>query len=429
MRSRLRVSPATDVGRVRKDNEDAFLVDEELKLFVVADGMGGHAAGEVASRMAVDTVRRVLREGRQTLVDFETGTEGVTRTDVIRMLETSVQEACAAVHQEGVRDESKRGMGTTLDALLMVGTRGFIAHVGDSRAYLYRQGSVHQLTEDHSLINELLRRGRLTREQVERVQYKNAVTRAVGIYESVEVDVIDFDVLAGDRFLLCSDGLHGYLEDNEIPGIFENTPPDSLAQTLIALANDRGGKDNITAVVVHIPDSETGVDRLASEVNLKLEVLHRMALFRHLTYKELVRLLNYTEMRQCERGELICEEGADGDDLYVVLKGNVTVHTGTTVLAELSAGEYFGELALVDRSARSASVTAGASCQLLSIKRKHFFEIMRRDHDVAIKLLWSFLNVTTGRMRGLSRELGQVRERTFMDDETTRFRIDPPGAR
>lgn len=145
----LRFWPVTDVGRVRDANEDSFLVDKKLNLYVVADGMGGHAAGEVASSMAVRTFRDAVARARDMLDDFERGTGNVSRKDVLRLLEGAVQEACSAIHAEAQRDETKRGMGTTLTALLVIGSRGFIAHVGDSRCYLVRQGSVHQLSEDH----------------------------------------------------------------------------------------------------------------------------------------------------------------------------------------------------------------------------------------------------------------------------------------
>jgi serine/threonine protein phosphatase PrpC len=403
---------------VRDHNEDAFLVDKKLNLFVVADGMGGHAAGEVASNLAVRTLRDALAKEREALNEFEKGHGGVSRTDILRLLESSVQLACSAVYAEAQKDETKRGMGTTVDALLVIGNRGFIAHVGDSRVYLYRQGSVHQLTEDHSLINELLKRGRLTREQIDKVQYKNAVTRAVGVYESVEVDVIDFDVLAGDRFLLCSDGLATYLEDNEIPGLFEETAEESLTERLIDLANDRGGKDNITAVVVRVPDAEAGVDKLAREVNLKLETLHRMPLFRHLTYQELVRVLNITEVRTFAEEARIVEQGEDGDELFIVLTGRVRVHTGESPMARLGQGEHFGELALIDKAPRNASVTAEEESKLLVIKRRDFFAIVRKDHDVAVKLLWAFLGVLTERLRTTSRELGDLLDRVHVSDGT-----------
>jgi len=412
----IRFWPATDVGRVRDANEDSFLVDKKLNLYIVADGMGGHAAGEVASSMASRVVRDAIAAERDALVEFEQGHGGTTRKDILRLLEASVQSACSQVHAAGQADESKRGMGTTLDGLLVIGNRGFIAHVGDSRIYLYRQGSVHQLTEDHSLINELLKRGKLSREQIDKLQYKNAVTRAVGVYESVEVDVFDFDVLPGDRFLLCSDGLSGYLEESELQSLFEEIPEADLTQHLIDLANERGGKDNITAVVVRVPDDEAGLDKLTREVHLKLEILHQMPLFRFLTYQELVRVLNITDVRNYDAGDNVVEEGDEGDQLFVVLTGRVKVHSGGTMIVDLGPGQHFGEMALVDKATRSASVTALDDAKLLHIKRRDFFDMVRKDHDVAVKLLWSFLGVLAKRLRNTSRELGEAREALAAED-------------
>jgi CRP-like cAMP-binding protein len=301
-------------------------------------------------------------------------------------------------------------MGTTFVALLLIGSRGFIAHVGDSRIYLYRQGSVHQLTEDHSLINELLRRGRLSREQIDQLQYKNAVTRAVGVYESVEVDTLDFDVLRGDRFLLCTDGLHGYFEQAELAKLFGETPEAELSQKLVDLSNERGGKDNITSIVVKVPEAESGVDRFAREVNLKLETLHQMSLFRYLSYQELVRVMNITQVRSFTPGSFIVREGDEGDELFIVLRGKVRVESAKAPIAELGPGQHFGEMALVDKAPRSADILAVEESALLSIRRREFFDIIRKDHDIAVKLLWSFLGVLTERLRNTSRELGEARE-------------------
>lgn len=402
--------PVTDVGRVRDHNEDSFLVDKKLQLFVVCDGMGGHAAGEVASNVAARTVREVVLGQREALLEFERGSGSTTRTDILRLMESAVQQACSAVFGEGQADESKRGMGTTLDALLLIGTRGFIAHVGDSRIYLYRQGSVHQLTEDHSLINELLRRGRLSRDQIEALQYKNAVTRAVGVYESVEVDTLDFDVLMGDRFLLCTDGLHSYFEQAELAKLFAETPEGDVSQKLVDLANERGGKDNITSIVVKVPEPESGMDRLAREVNLKLETLHQMPLFRFLTYQELVRVMNITQVKSFGPGTFVVREGDDGDELFIVLTGTVRVESARAPIAELGPGQHFGEMALVDKAPRSADVSALEESSLLAIRRREFFDIIRKDHGIAVKLLWSFLGVLTERLRNTSRELGEARE-------------------
>src|SRR5271165_4687922 len=214
----LRFYAATDVGKVRDHNEDNFLVDKKLSLFVVADGMGGHAAGEVASAIAVRTVHEEIRREKELLDDYVAGATGasrVTTKDVVALLEHAVQRACSKIHEEALADPNKRGMGTTLSALLVAGDQGFIAHVGDSRIYLARGDHVQQVTEDHTVFNELIKRGKLTREQIEKVQQKNAITRAVGVYERVEVDTLVIELISGDTMVIATDRLHGYLEAPE----------------------------------------------------------------------------------------------------------------------------------------------------------------------------------------------------------------------
>src|SRR5690349_4905610 len=194
---------ATDVGKERDHNEDNFLIDKKLNLFVVADGMGGHAAGEVASNLAVHEVRDAVQANADIVERFDQGDSTVQRHELLAVLEHAVQSACASVYRRAQADAEKRGMGTTCSVLLMAGNRAFIAHVGDTRIYLSRQAGIHQLTEDHSLVNELVKRGKFKREEVDSTpyaKYKNAVTRAVGVYESVEVDTFDLDVLPGDAF-------------------------------------------------------------------------------------------------------------------------------------------------------------------------------------------------------------------------------------
>ncbi|MDD9934156.1 MAG: Stp1/IreP family PP2C-type Ser/Thr phosphatase [Myxococcales bacterium] len=406
----IRYWPLTDVGRVRAANEDSFLVDPKLQLYVVADGMGGHAAGEVASSLAVHAFRDTIDGEQESLARFDGVIDGAGRKEVLRLMELGVQNACTAVYEEAQRDPGKRGMGTTLVALMILGSRGFIAHVGDSRIYVVRGDSVHQLTQDHSLINELLKRGRLKPDQIAKLNMKNAVTRAVGVYESVEADTLDFDVLAGDRFLLCSDGLTEYAEDNDIQRVFRELPEDDVAQAFIDHANEAGGKDNITALVVKVPDTAKGLDRLASEVNLKLETLHKMPLFRHLTYQELVRVLNIIDVRDYKPGDVVMAAGVEGAEMFIVLTGGVRVHSGETDLVHLGPGQHVGEMALVDKSPRSASISATEPSKLMVMRRREFFDLVRKDHDVAVKLLWSFLGVLTQRLRDTSRELGDARE-------------------
>src|SRR6478609_11691172 len=230
----IRFYAATDVGRVRDHNEDNFLVDKKLSLFVVADGMGGHAAGEVASALAVRIIHEELKKEADAIAEAAPLMRGTTQ--ILGYLEQAVQKACARIHEEAKADVSKRGMGTTLSALLIAGSHGYIAHVGDSRIYLLRDGRIQQVTEDHTVYNELVKRGKLTKDQIEKVAQKNAITRAVGVYERVEVDTLFIEVLPGDQFLLASDGLHGYIAHTaELEPFFDEENGQRAADGLIEL--------------------------------------------------------------------------------------------------------------------------------------------------------------------------------------------------
>ena len=241
----------TDLGRKRKSNEDAFFVDDALGLYIVADGMGGHAAGEVASREAVDTLYGMVKRGIGSLRDL---VDPVVEEDVraaCRLLESAVQAATYFVYSIAEIDRDKSGMGTTISALLVLGDYAITAQVGDSRIYRISEGGVEQLTEDHTLIAWQLKQGLITPQEAARSPHRNVITRAVGNREYVQVDTGCLRLAAGIRFLLCSDGLHGYLKDEDIPKVL-GTGGDAAVRRFIDLANQRGGKDNITAVLVEI---------------------------------------------------------------------------------------------------------------------------------------------------------------------------------
>jgi PPM family protein phosphatase len=396
----------TSVGRVRDHNEDAYLVDSSRALFAVADGMGGHAAGEVASKLALESVLEVVSNADDSLARLEQSpTDKQAAREVQRLLEDAVLTACGVVHEAGQTDPARRGMGTTLDVLLVVASQAFVAHVGDSRVYLVRGDKSHQLTQDHNLGNELLKRGKMTAEQVAQVKQRNALIRAIGVNASVEVDTLRLDVLAGDRFLLCSDGLHAYLQKDELVSVLAGDA-EHAAPRLVALANQRGGHDNITALVVSIGDDGSERQQLAK---LKLDTLRAATLFRFLNYQELVKVGSVTDVRQYLADEVIFDEGAEGDALFVVLSGRVRVQKGDTPIVELGPGEHFGEMALIDRAPRSASVRTLEETRLLAMKRRDFLGIVKQDRETGVKLLWQFLGVLSHRLRDTSRELDAAR--------------------
>jgi serine/threonine protein phosphatase PrpC len=412
----LTFAAATDVGRQRNHNEDNFLIDKKLRLFIVADGMGGHAAGEVASSITVHEIRDAVYNNRDLVERFRADTTEVQAVEILQILEHSIQAACSTVYQRAQQEQEKRGMGTTASALLIAGEpgalRGFIAHVGDSRIYLSRAGQCHQLTEDHSLMNELVRRGKLKREEFENSPYqkfKNAVTRAVGVYASVEVDTFDFDILPGDQFLLCTDGVYVYFEQEDLPGLLSEGDVKEAPKKLVEMANEGGGHDNITTVVIRVgEESADEVGERAEELSLKLEVLKGMQMFRYLSYKELVRVMNITDTTSFAVDDEIFREGDAGEAMFVVLAGSVRLAKGDVPVTELGKGQHFGEMSLVDRSVRSLTAVAGADCRLISIRRKDFYAIIKKEPPLAVKLLWSFVQVLASRLRKTTADLSDA---------------------
>jgi PPM family protein phosphatase len=417
---------ATDVGRKREANEDNFLVDKKLSLFIVADGMGGHASGEVASDIAVHEFRNTVDTNRDIIERYAKGDAAVRPQDILTILEQAVQAAGHAIYAKGQAEPDKRGMGTTTSALLIAGDRGFIAHVGDSRIYLVRRGQVVQLTEDHSLVNELIRRGKISKDGIENSPYKaykNAVTRAVGVYENVQGDTIDFEILPGDQFLLCSDGLHAYLDDSKTIDLLAQEDITQAPKRFVDLANTAGGHDNITAVVVRIDRSAlaataTAADDRAEELQRKIDVLKQMPMFRHLTYKEIIRVLNVTEVKEYAPGQPLITEGTTGEEMFILLKGKVKVHKNNAFITHLLPGSHVGEMALVDRGPRSTSVTAEEKSRLLILRRREFYEIVRKEPSLSVKLLWSFTQVLADRLRKTTAELSGARLEANAQDMT-----------
>jgi protein phosphatase len=250
---RVRSAARTDVGRRRPHNEDSFVADDRLGLYVVADGVGGQAKGEVASAQSVELVHSWIRRWRTALAAHADRPIPEAAAMVRRLLDAAVQSACYMVFGMGLVDPSHRGMSTTVSALLLSGPTAFIAHVGDSRIYLKRDGRVEQLTRDHTLFNWQLERGLVSADDAAAGRSKNVITRAVGRLEYVETDLFEHPVEPGDRFMLCSDGLHGYLQPEELRKLLAGEP-EAVVSRLVDVANERGGRDNITAIVCDVAE-------------------------------------------------------------------------------------------------------------------------------------------------------------------------------
>jgi serine/threonine protein phosphatase PrpC len=235
---RIRVGATTDVGQVREGNEDALLVSDPL--YAVADGMGGHRGGEVASNLALQTVQRLFSEREGTLIE-------------------QVEQANRAVFERSQSDRDVSGMGTTLTAALIEGGAVRLAHVGDSRAYLFRSGTLQLLTEDHTLVHRMVVEGEISESEAESHPHRSILTRALGVDGSIQVDETNLHVQDGDRLLLCTDGLTGMISDDQIVSVLrEVADPQEAVDRLVRAANRAGGIDNITALIIDFVEDGSG---------------------------------------------------------------------------------------------------------------------------------------------------------------------------
>ena len=240
----------SDVGCRREVNEDSYLILPKNHLWIVADGMGGHAGGQYASTLTVESIARSILKR---LAEAEAAArESQTPFQMTELIDVTIRETCAAVYDRAIVMPELRGMGSTVTAMLAYGEMAWIGHVGDSRAYLIRDGQIHQITEDHSLVQEQVAAGLITAEQAKHSMIRNIITRSIGFERDVRVDTAAIPMKRGDQFILCSDGLTGHVEDHEILEIVSETPRANAPARLIELANQRGGEDNSTVVLAAV---------------------------------------------------------------------------------------------------------------------------------------------------------------------------------
>lgn len=238
----LKVGSLTDVGRVREINQDSLTADPERGLFIVADGMGGHLAGEKASMSAVETIGGCL-----TCEAMDQAPDG----DLLAVIQDAIQAANRIIVQASLQDASMRGMGTTATVAVTTETSVYLGHIGDSRAYLMSADAIEQVTEDHSVVAQLLRARAITPQEAQRHPYRNVITKCLGMQMEVEADTRLVAWNPGDRLLLCSDGLSGLVADEEMLAVVnEIAEPQAACERLVAMANERGGYDNITVILL-----------------------------------------------------------------------------------------------------------------------------------------------------------------------------------
>ncbi len=345
---------ASDPGLVRENNEDSYHIDDELGLYVVADGMGGHASGEVASKLAVEALTAELTERWSEVEAVLLGKEPPGPLEAL--LEAAIHRANRTVFQRASQQMALSGMGCTTTALLVLGEHAVLGHVGDSRMYLLRAGKVHQLSQDHTMAEELCEAGVIKRADIRGHPYAHVLSRVVGNKPEVQVDLLSFGVLPGDRILLCTDGLSDVIETPEwLAGALGADELEDVPDRLIAHANDHGGKDNSTVVVVAVElEKEAICPPRLHETSELVDILDDIFLFRGLSFAQRIRVLNCCATRTWNKGQTVITRGEELQGMTILLEGGLEVSHPRYSVQEVGPSQCLGEASLLaDQKARA----------------------------------------------------------------------------
>jgi protein phosphatase len=296
-------------------------------------------------------------------------------------------------------------MTTTLAAAVVGGGTAFLVHVGDSRIYLLRDGHLRQLTEDHSLVNEMLRTGGMTPEEAEKSRYRNVITRAVGLYPNVHADTLAVELLDGDRLLVCSDGLSDLVRTHEIVGHLRQSEVQDAVEALVDAALERGGKDNITVIAI---DPEATLD--GDAVTARARVMESLFLFQDLPYQARIRVGRIISDLMVKPNEVVVNQGEIGDTMYVVVQGSFSVRIRDREVATFREGEHFGELTLVDKTPRSASIVANEYGHLLCIERDALRAYCAMEPSIGNRILWKLVATLAHRLRATNKKITGAQE-------------------
>ncbi len=381
---------ASDIGKVRTGNEDACLIDEHHQVFIVADGMGGHAAGEVASHSVVKRVQEAWTSDSMTRHREAYASKGGVdpRRSLLRAARAGVTAAHLDLMNQAMADQSKSGMGTTFTGFLIAGGEAVFAHAGDSRAYLIRDGNAIQLSEDHTVVSQLKSLGTgleghgFDAEGLE--MWKGQLTNALGTTEESRVATFVIPLYTGDRIVLCTDGVYEYTDELEIARVVTQLSPARAVNALIGLALERGGHDNATAVVVKIV--EAGVTRVPKEQREQDDrAIQSSKLFAQLSLPEILRALRITTYREVKAEKPVPGIALGCRVAHLILEGGAVTPEGK----ELGPGDIIYPDALVFDSAwgESQACSTRTVTRMLTIRCDDFFELCEEEKGLGEKLM------------------------------------------
>ncbi len=391
----------THPGLKRLTNEDHYKINEKLRLYIVCDGVGGHDSGHIASEVAVRTIEDFVTSKKQILEIYNAKPSSEGRKKISNLLEQAVQMANTKIYELTENDTLNKKMCTTAVALLATTDYAFIAHVGDTRAYLIRGNKAHQLTEDHNVAMQMKKQGVLNHPN------GNALTRAVGIQNYVQVDLFEMELVNGDQFILCTDGLTDNVPSQEFLKYLDPAHLSETPKKLIDLSNARGGHDNSTAIVLKVETQEMGTQAL--DALKKTQLFGKVPLFRFLAYPEIIKILNLVTIESYPTDTVLFEEGTPGNKMFIIISGRVEVIKSGQTISKRTKGETIGEMALFDNTKRSASIKTKEPATFLVLSRENLFPLLKLESEIAVKILWALTSELTQRLRATSEELTEMK--------------------
>ncbi len=412
---------ASDIGRRRERNEDRYFCDPAKGVFAVADGVGGKPGGAEASKMVVEQLEERAAEVRRFVDERAVPLDDRSRDEIFEFLTGAVQEINRKVYQKKSPSTYPRGIGSTLDMVVLAAQGAFVLHVGDSRVYLLRGEDIYRITRDHTYEEHIRQNPHLLSGDQTPGEYSHVLTRSIGGRPRVRVDRVFVELKPGDQLLLCTDGITNEVDGAEIQRLFGDEPPRrQTAQKLVDLANERGGRDNATAVVVQVDSSaETGDDGIGfsrattrRDTFWRVRFLESVEMFSELNFQELLRVLRFVHTRSVTAGETIVRRGDPVDGLYFVMEGQLSVQIESAELTRLGEGEHFGEFALFGEPVRSADVHAECDGELLFISRENVDRLIEQTPGLGIKLLRKMLERTSQIIQSMLGYTPHRRQRT-----------------
>jgi serine/threonine protein phosphatase PrpC len=394
------------IGKQKEQNQDALLVDPALSLYMVCDGIGGRAAGNVASITTCTLMRQSFGSHSDVLKAYRKKGSTTHRQQANMVVKSVVESVNKEIHLMGQRNERFEGMASTLTMVMILGRNALVAHAGDSRVYLIREKKAYLLTDDHSVAKTQLNRGLISAEDALHGSHSSTVTRAIGMSDRLEPDLLNLELMPGDKFLLCTDGLSRYITTEEIAKIAGSGKTEKLAERLVEIADRRAGKDNITAVVVEIdPDQKVA----GLNAKQKIEAIKKIPLFQGLTFPEAIRVLSVVSSRSYKKSERLITQGKHGREFYVGVFGKFRVEIDGHPVTELPPGSLIGEGVLLSDEPHQADVFAVDDAHVMVIDREDFFNLLRNTPYLANKFLWSFCRVLNERLRHTGQRYAKLR--------------------